>query len=350
MEAPAAANHNDPLLIGFRAAREPQEADWLLAQLLETEAGPVIARVLHGKIGGSEAGQHHDIADLTSAAREELIARLLEMRNGDASIEIRNFRGYVATVAYNVWAQHLRTEKPGRAMLLNRVRYLLENRTAQRGFALWDGPAGERWCGLQGAQKTTQPASTTPKLQLLAVDPFAVAREAFNGRDWRSMDLAGLLAGLFRWLHSPVELRHLLDAVAELLAVSDEKVSLEMQPALARRTEFVDPGTSAVDSLKWLEYLRWLWTELARLSMPQRTAFLLHSDVTRELDFRGVASLREIAAVLAFSPEQFATVWPELPQDDATIAQRLNLQRQQVINLRRVARDRLGAAWRKWIS
>lgn len=70
----------------------------------------------------------------------------------------------------------------------------------------------------------------------------------------------------------------------------------------------------------------------------------------REFELRGVASLRQLAALLSFSPEQFAAIWPELPQDDATIAQRLQLQRQQVINLRRVARDRLGAAWRDWIK
>lgn len=350
MEAPPVANHSDPLLTGFRTAREPQQADALLAQLLETEAAPIIARVLRGKIGGGEAARHEDIADLTSAAREELIARLLEFRSEPACESIRNFRGYVAAVAYNAWAQHLRTEKPGRAMLLNRVRYLLENRTSQRGFALWDGLAGERWCGLQATREKAQPIGTTPKLQLLAADPFAVTREAFAGRDWRRMHFAELLAQLFRWLDAPVELRHLLDALAELLEISDEKVSIDAQAAPMREIEFVDPAASAVDALKWLEYLRWLWSELARLSMPQRTAFLLHSHVTREFDLRGVASLRQIAGALGISPEQFAGIWTELPQDDATIATRLHLQRQQVINLRRVARDRLGAAWREWIK
>jgi hypothetical protein len=235
-------------------------------------------------------------------------------------------------------------------MLLNRVRYLLENRTNQSGFALWDGPAGERWCGLQTSRATAQPISTTPKLQLLEADPVAVAREAFRGRDWRRIDLAALLAGLFRWLESPVELRHLVDALAELLEISDEKISIDAETTRMQETTFVDPAASAVDALKWMEYLRWLWTAVARLSLPQRTAFLLHSHVTREFDFRGVASLRQIAEILGFEPEQFAIVWNELPHDDATIAARLQLQRQQVINLRRVARDRLGAAWREWIK
>ena len=349
MEATLAGHNSDPLLVRYLAAGSTGEAETLLAQLLDNEAAPVIARVLRHKIGRSNAARDDDVADLTSAAREELITRLLAVRSEEAPAEIRNFRGYVAAVAYNVWAQHLRTENPGRAMLLNRVRYLLENRTTQRGFALWDGPGGERLCGLQTARGSAS-FGTTPKLQLLAADPFAVAREAFAGRDWRRLDPAEQLAGLFRWLESGVELRHLLDALVELLEVSDEMVSIDTNTAIARGDEFVDAATPAIDALKWREYLRWLWAELGRLPLRQRTAFLLHTDVVREFDLRGIASLREMAAALEFAPEEFAAVWPELPYDDATIAQRLQLQRQQVINLRRAAREHLGAAWRAWIK
>ena len=350
MEATPAGHHSDPLLAAFLAAGSPAESERLLGQLLKEQAAPVIARVLHHKIGRSNATGNNDVADLTSAAREELITRLLAVRGGENPREIRNFRGYVAAVAYNVWAQHLRTANPGRAMLLNRVRYLLENRTTQRGFAMWDGRAGERLCGLESARTNPQPVATTPKLQLLAIDPFAVAREAFAGRDWRRLNLAELLAGLFRWLETGVELRHLLDALVELLEVSDEIVSIEADSAITRGDAFVDAATPAIDVLKWTEYLRWLWAEIGRLPMRQRSAFLLHSDVVRELDLHGIATLREIAAALEFAPEEFARIWSELPQDDVTIGHRLQLQRQQVINLRRAAREHLGAAWRAWIK
>ncbi len=351
MEATAVAHNTDPLLARFLSTRDSVQAESLLATLLQDEAAPVIARVLRAKTGRGGAGGAQDrIADLTSAAREELITRLLGARSGEDSIEIRNFRGYVAAVAYHVWAQHLRSENPGRAILLNRVRYLLENRTSQRGFAIWEDATGERLCGLQNVPAGSRPGESTPKLQLLAVDVFAVARDAFGGGDWHGMDLAELLHRLFRWLEQPIELRHLIDALVELLEVSDEKVSIDAPSAVTIGAEFVDPATSAIDALKWTEYLRWLWDAVGRLSLGQRTAFLLHSDVTREFELRGVASLRQLAALLAFSPEQFAAIWPALPQDDATIAERLRLQRQQVINLRRVARDRLGAAWRDWIK
>lgn len=109
-------------------------------------------------------------------------------------------------------------------------------------------------------------------------------------------------------------------------------------------------GVSPIDALKWQDYLRWLVTALGPLSVPQRTAFLLHSDVTIELDSAGIASLRQIAALLGIDAAELAEIWKSIPLDDLTIAGRLGLQRQQVINLRRAARDRLGAAWKEWIN
>ena len=43
-----------------------------------------------------------------------------------------------------------------------------------------------------------------------------------------------------------------------------------------------------------------------------------------------------------------ARLWNQIPIEDLVIADLLGKPRQQVINLRRVARDRLGAAWKEW--
>jgi len=52
--------------------------------------------------------------------------------------------------------------------------------------------------------------------------------------------------------------------------------------------------------------------------------------------------MNQIAEVLEMLPEKFAELWNDLPIDDAAIAQRLGITRQQVINLRKSARERLG--------
>ena len=55
----------------------------------------------------------------------------------------------------------------------------------------------------------------------------------------------------------------------------------------------------------------------------------------------GIASIRHLAAAVEIGAEEFAALWNDLPLDDARIAQLLDLTRQQVINLRKSARERL---------
>ncbi|MGI9089378.1 MAG: hypothetical protein ACR2HH_16825 [Chthoniobacterales bacterium] len=336
----------DPLLVPFVAATTEVEANEALMRLLEAEAGPVIARVLHLKLGSHAS----EAADLASAARAELIERLLALRGGPEAPAITNFRGYVAAVAYNTWAQSLRVEQPARAMLLNRVRYLLENRKARHGLAMWNGIAGERWCGFEQWKADAMITASSAKVARLTLNPTATAREALRAQDCRHISLAELTSGLFTWIGGPLELRDLVGVLSELLEISDEKELFDEESPTESREGVAHPGASPHDELKWQEYLRWLWKELGLLSLPQRSAFLLHSEVTLEFDFRGIASIREIAAALGITAEEFALLWSTLPLSDLLIAARLHLQRQQVINLRRVARDGLGAAWQKWIN
>src|SRR5207302_11096038 len=88
--------------------------------------------------------------------------------------------------------------------------------------------------------------------------------------------------------------------------------------------------------------------KISELSQRQRTAFLLHADVLRDFELLGLASIRTLASHLGLTKEQLANLWNRLPLDDLTIAGILDCRRQQVINLRRVARDNLGRAWRDW--
>ena len=55
----------------------------------------------------------------------------------------------------------------------------------------------------------------------------------------------------------------------------------------------------------------------------------------------GIALFDDLAAVLEMSPEALAAIWNDLPLDDLRIASMLQVTRQQVINLRKSARQRL---------
>jgi hypothetical protein len=64
-------------------------------------------------------------------------------------------------------------------------------------------------------------------------------------------------------------------------------------------------------------------------------------DVIALLPMTGIASIRQIAEALAMPAHEFAKLWNDLPLEDMTIAQQLGITRQQVINLRKSARERL---------
>ena len=55
----------------------------------------------------------------------------------------------------------------------------------------------------------------------------------------------------------------------------------------------------------------------------------------------GIASIRQIAGAMELDANEMALLWPRLPLDDLELAQMLQLSRQQVINLRKSARQRL---------
>jgi hypothetical protein len=59
-----------------------------------------------------------------------------------------------------------------------------------------------------------------------------------------------------------------------------------------------------------------------------------------------IATIREIAQALEMPVEKLASLWQELPLEDAVIASFLGATRQQVINLRKCARERLSRRMR----
>ena len=331
---------NDGLLAIYLGALSDDAAAAPLAALFSLHAAPIIEEILRAKRRRTERDDF-DLADVASAAQEYLLRQLVLLRGGQREEPIRDFRAYVATVTYSAWAEALRALHPQRALLLNRLRYLLENRTTQSGFAIWSDAGGAQWCGFRDWRGRT--GGATPKRHWLLVDPAAAARDAFPGENPATLILPALVAQLFRWLGDPIELRDLTNVVADLTGVSG-------WPAAAPENDLrrIDPRQSPAEELVWKEYLVWLWREIGALSDRQRRAFLLHSDVLPEFEVAGVASLRTMAGPLNFELNELAELWNRLPLDDLAIAKMLDCTRQQVINLRRVARDKLGEAWRMW--
>jgi hypothetical protein len=90
-----------------------------------------------------------------------------------------------------------------------------------------------------------------------------------------------------------------------------------------------------------------LWREICRLPPNQRSALLLNlrdesgNCATTLFVAAGVAGLPAIAATLGIPLEEFVELWRGMPLNDLDIAGRLGVTRQQVINLRKCAKERL---------
>ncbi len=341
------------LLREFLAAATPEEADHQLAKVIEF-ATPLMVRCLHQR---GQGGLAQDAQDVLSAARTQLIQRLYRWRaqrieaggTADGEPAVSDFGAYVTAVTYNAWSQDARRRHPARAMLLNRLRYVLEGRTNQRGFALWTGLDGKSWASFEVHRGQPPGPDALGKTGHLLADPAGTAREIFGAVAPASLPLADLVVGVLTWLGGPVRLCDLTDVLAVLQDISTQPfealpLDADEEPAAV---QFAAPGPSPHEELRWKEALCWLWREAARLTRPQRLAFLLKSTCLREMEALGLLSIRKAAAVLELPAEELAEHWSALPLEDRVIGGILRTETQQVINLRKAARVVLGRAWQR---
>jgi hypothetical protein len=151
-----------------------------------------------------------------------------------------------------------------------------------------------------------------------------------------------LLRSILERIGGPVELDDLVGITAEIWGIQDAKPVTESQ-AKAIESPVRHPGAE-MEQRQWLARL---WSEIAQLPFGQRHALLLNLrgggglPALALVPLTGIASMPEIARVLEVTPEELAEIWNHLPLDDLSIADRLKVTRQQVINYRKSARERL---------
>jgi RNA polymerase sigma factor (sigma-70 family) len=346
------AEQMDALLLPFLETKDEAEAHLLLAELVRTEAEPIIrgiiGRKLHVSLNGAREGRAaQEAEDIRSEILLQLLSRLGALKSDGEARAIANFRSYVAVTAHNACHEFLRQKYPERWRLKNRLRYLL---THQKGFALWESEQGEWLCGLEALRGKGSHPRRAGRIDELRNDARADERLGLPGRNLQLMNPAELVRAVLKYAGSPVELDDLVSAVASLQGVG----SSARESAVDDNEETDDPyegladtGSDIAAELEQRRYVERLWKEICALPVRQRAALLLNlrdergGDVIALFPMLGVASLRQIAAVLELPAEDFAALWHDLPLDDATIAERLGLTRQQVINLRKSARARL---------
>lgn len=312
----------DGVLTPIAQCRDEGRRDAAITELLEEYAKPLVRSILRGRFFNRENPiDRQELDDLESEAVLQLITRL-ERLAGDP---IADFRAYLAVVVYNAWNAYLRRKYPRRWRLDSKLRYLLSHDTR---FALWIAANGESFSSL-AEFRGRRPASASEvddATSSIAVGPFTEAVER-----------------ILRHIGSPVHVDDLVRAVGAVLAIRDEP-DLEATDQTPAHHE-----PSAVDArLDRGALLRAAWREIHDLPLPQKRALLLGlrgeggEALMPFLPLMGVATLHELASALKIQASELAALWKRLPLDDLTIAGGLGLTRQQVINLRKSARERLG--------
>jgi hypothetical protein len=363
MESPP-RRETDPVLQPFLRAEDPAQAARHLEALV-AQAEPVINGVIRRKLRarpGADGRVETRESQAAEDVRGEVVLSLLERLNGlRASREgehtdetIGSFRSFVAVTAYRACDTHLRKQYPRRTGLKSKLAYLLGKRTSQQGFALWQAPDGERWCGFEAWREGGKPLVRSREHARLVENPAAFTREALPGEDPAHVNPAVLLAALFNRVGGPIELDDLVTVLAELWGVKDTPLK-EAAPGDEEADpvgRVADPAADVATETEQRAYLRYLWSEVRQLPPRQCAALLLNlrdaegRGVIALLPLRGVATLREMAAAMEMPAERFAALWNDLPIEDNAIAELLGVTRQQVINLRKVARERLGRRMR----
>lgn len=289
---------------------------------------------------------------------------------------IRDVRGYAAVLTYNQCSQRLRNENPEWTRLKHRLRYFFGT---SRGFATWENDAGDLMCGFVSWQNRKTAPTAAGKLDALKHDAWAVLPSSLHNKDvWqlKRTDWEQLTEAVFDHAASPLELDDLVTIVGDAFGVKEVKEESttvnEDEETKRRGDDLRSKEPTPEDKLALRQYLSKLWQEICQLRPGQRVAYMLNfRDAEGDIGIfpaHDIATLAEIGRALQIADEQFDRAWDALPLDEATrasyktlasydekfmalcryvpledlvIARLLGGERQQVINLRRLARDRL---------
>ena len=312
-----------------------------LAYLCKSEIEPVLIRYFSGKLRSSlrdsdDSQVNQDALELVSEAKVRILRKLCNNAAGTGT-EIAELEAYTRTVARNVFHQYLRSKYPRRLSVKNQCRYLL---THHRDLALWRGDNDLLLCGL----KSNEPGSR-PGVIALTLEIYDELRRKLRGDHGASSatDLIEAVIQILKHAGAPVAMDDLVTAVMELLQIQE----IVEAPQTEELSNFPGSTSTSQNAIEEKEFVRVLWKEILLMPLRHRAALLLNFrdengyDLASTIVTSGAASIREIAAALGMEAEQFAEIWRELPWDDRRIAAHLGLERQQVINLRQSAKQKL---------
>lgn len=335
----------DPLIEPLLILTDDDGVGDLLSQLITLHAEPIIKEIIRHKLhlNPHQGTRQADASDIKQEAIMALVAALQQLRERPDARPVGNLRGLAAVIAHRACSQWMRRQSPERHAFKKRLYYLL---TRQRSFALWRNKINRTvagfavWQGREGSE-------TDGRLEKLQNEETLAAQIRLLKTD-RRKEWGAALAAVFNYLGGPIEFDKLVTALAAILPIADRPIGFTDRIDGADNFNVTGRKPDMALQVEQRIFLQRLWEEVRQLPLNQRVALLLN---LRDHEGKGcialfpavgIATFRQLAEALDLDAEKLAEIWNELPLEDARIADLLQLTRQQVINARKSARERLG--------
>lgn len=334
----------DRLFERFLQTEQDDLAEPLLHEIISSHLGPIARKIIVRKLvfasGQSSSGSDHEqTEDVYHNVVVYLLTQMRGFRSQPREDRIDNLHSYAAVIAYNACYNFIRQKHPRRHGLKNKLRYIL---TRDERFAVWEGAHKDTLVGLATWRGLESTATTVDLLEKVRSEGVTFLPQHTLTAEGARTRPGELLAAIFDFVRSPIELDDLVSVVATLWDIRDE------QPATTDSVvENLPDHSSTHERVEHRQLLVNLWREIGELPVRQRIALLLSlrdadgNGCIALLPLVGVATIRQIAEVLEMNAEHLVGMWKRMPLDDLTIGEQLSITRQQVINLRKSARARL---------
>jgi DNA-directed RNA polymerase specialized sigma24 family protein len=333
----------DPSLLPFLTADDALEEGAALARLNAEQIEPIIKRGVGYKLRLypfhlDRNLRRPEFDEIYNDIQVRLLKRLRALKQDPAQNQITNLRGYVATVTRNTCDEYLRQRYPLRRSLKDKVRHHL---LTHAEFALWED-ADHNWlAGLSGWQNGDRVVHGA------LADTGGALREQLQSIDVQRLQLHDLITIIFDVARAPLELDQLTALIAGFWGIEDHAVE-SLDENLWTTLEYqAGVDSDPVTIIEQRQLLQLLWREIGKLPRRQRVALLLNLKNPNGINIitlfpaTGIATFEEIAQTLEIPAAEFEQLWADLPLDDLRLAAFLGATRQQVINLRKTARERL---------
>jgi DNA-directed RNA polymerase specialized sigma24 family protein len=323
------------------AAAAAKRADSALEQLFSEHFVPVV----RARVAARFSAAIPDYKDICQEAFARLTNKLQQLRaqedvNGTATmIRTADWRAYAAKVASSCMFEHIRKQSKLWRSVSGKLYYLF---TKREGLAVWQAD-GQDVCGRSEWRGQNAPDRRHDNPRLAAIMAGGV-----SGPWPRLVDAILAESG------GPILFRDLVALFHRYSLPRMEEQRSEMRDDDIRTLEDSPDRAESPEGLAYLKTItERLWKSIVGMPVGYRRALLLNLKGTdggdiQLMDYLKLASRADIGACVEIEAEDFNELWPKLPVDDHAIAAMFGVARQQVINWRSAARERLRRDLNDW--